>query len=154
VGILIIISTALVVKLSHLKVRNCKRNVWNLCCTKIYIGSSGYITLQARAALHEASERPDFNPCNSRGRQTAMKRVTVRTASLLIVFVVATASFAAAQSASFGSITGQVTDPQRAVVGNATVTAKNLNTGLERSATTKWYLHHSESSPRPLRRTR
>jgi hypothetical protein len=55
---------------------------------------------------------------------------------LLLGFVLATAILAAAQSATFGTITGHVTDPQGAVVSNATVTAKNLSTNLQRSATT------------------
>src|SRR5690348_11087403 len=38
------------------------------------------------------------------------------------------------QSAASASITGRVTDPQGAVVANATVTATNVATGVARSA--------------------
>jgi hypothetical protein len=56
--------------------------------------------------------------------------------SLILLTVLSISSAVQAQSAASGTITGRVTDPQGAVVANATVTARNVSTGMERSATT------------------
>src|SRR5215470_11593360 len=54
---------------------------------------------------------------------------------LLLTFLfVSSHSFS--QTAATASITGTVTDPQRAVVPNATVIARNEATGVERRTTT------------------
>ncbi|PWT96909.1 MAG: hypothetical protein C5B51_32395 [Terriglobia bacterium] len=53
-----------------------------------------------------------------------------RIASILAIFPLA----ASAQQALTGTITGTVTDPTEAAVPNAQVTAHNINTGLERTA--------------------
>ncbi|MCU1297189.1 MAG: hypothetical protein JWO91_1467 [Acidobacteriaceae bacterium] len=55
---------------------------------------------------------------------------------LLVLSVLLTSHTLQAQSAASATITGRVTDPQGAVVANATVTARNVNTGVERAATT------------------
>src|SRR5262249_54850231 len=55
--------------------------------------------------------------------------------SLCLVFFMP-ATFVTGQSASKAGITGQVLDPQNAVVSNATVTATNQATGFGRSVTT------------------
>jgi outer membrane receptor protein involved in Fe transport len=54
--------------------------------------------------------------------------------AFLLTFVFA--NFAAGQSLTTGSITGRVTDPAGAVVPNAAVGLKNLDTGEEQSAST------------------
>jgi hypothetical protein len=54
---------------------------------------------------------------------------------LISVFVASAASLMA-QTAATGALTGTVTDPTGAVVGNVAVTATNTDTGQARTATT------------------
>ncbi|MGH9845372.1 MAG: carboxypeptidase regulatory-like domain-containing protein, partial [Blastocatellia bacterium] len=54
---------------------------------------------------------------------------------LLLLALVIIASSAVAQSTT-GTILGQVADPQQAVIANATVTARNVETNTSRTATT------------------
>src|SRR5436190_17347258 len=57
----------------------------------------------------------------------------------LVVLVFALLAFSAGASAQVttaGSISGSVTDPSGSVVPNATVTAKNIETGAESTAST------------------
>src|SRR5437588_12718442 len=53
-----------------------------------------------------------------------------------ILFLFAITIFAKAQALNAGTITGVVTDPNNAVVPNATVTIANAVTGYTRTATT------------------
>ena len=62
-------------------------------------------------------------------------RIIKLTSVLAIVFAFAAASFAQSQAAS-ADLTGTVTDPTGAVVSGATVTAKGLGTGINRTVTT------------------
>src|SRR5712671_2411353 len=55
---------------------------------------------------------------------------------VIVTLLLAISLTASAQSSSTATINGTVTDPQGAVIPNATVTATNLATGVERSATT------------------
>jgi len=55
---------------------------------------------------------------------------------LVIVAVLMISGVVQAQSAASATITGRVTDPQGAVVANATVTARNVSTGVEHTSTT------------------
>ncbi len=63
-----------------------------------------------------------------------MKSVFKALSSLLIAFVLTTATFAQSQ-ATTGLIQGTVTDPNGAVVSGATVIVKNTETGFERTVT-------------------
>src|ERR1051325_6525724 len=63
------------------------------------------------------------------------KRLLAGFATLALV-VFSLAATAAAQQVTTGGIEGQVTDPQGAVVVGATVTVKNVDTGLTRTAQT------------------
>ena len=58
-----------------------------------------------------------------------------RASLLVLCFALVSASFAFAQSTT-GSISGTVTDTSGGAVANVTITARNVNTGLARSATT------------------
>src|SRR4051812_36594427 len=61
---------------------------------------------------------------------------TVKSAlALLILTLGASAAFAQAQAAT-ADLSGTVVDPNGAVVAGATVTAKNIGTGIARTATT------------------
>lgn len=64
-----------------------------------------------------------------------MKKIFQTFGSLLIVFVLSIIASAQSQSTT-GLIQGTVTDQNGAVVSGATVTAKNIGTGFERSVTT------------------
>ena len=61
---------------------------------------------------------------------------TLRSSLILAICLVLAASFPAFAQRTTGDIAGDVTDSSGAVVPNTTVTAKNVGTGLERSATT------------------
>ena len=65
-----------------------------------------------------------------------MRRSLLSFACLAVVFAFVSVGLVQAQSAASATITGRVTDPQGAVVANATVTAKNQATGAERSTVT------------------
>src|SRR5258708_20055756 len=55
---------------------------------------------------------------------------------LILLTVLLISGVVQAQSAASATITGRVTDPQGAVVANATVTATNVSTGVEHTSTT------------------
>ncbi len=67
-----------------------------------------------------------------------MNFVKLRTslACMLVLFVIAALSQSWAQTATTGDISGTVTDPTGAVVANAPVTARNLDTGRIQTVTT------------------
>ena len=65
------------------------------------------------------------------------KTLTPRAAILLVCLALACLPAASASAQTFrGAILGTVTDPNGAVVGGATVRARNVGTGLERSTMT------------------
>src|SRR5260370_5172455 len=66
----------------------------------------------------------------------ALMRKPVFVCLLVIVAVLMISGVVQAQSAASATITGRVTDPQGAVVANATVTARNVSTGVEHTSTT------------------
>jgi len=55
---------------------------------------------------------------------------------VVALFVALTLSTSWAQTATTGQVTGAVTDPSGAVVGNASVTLKNTDTGRVQTAKT------------------
>lgn len=55
--------------------------------------------------------------------------------ALTLALLFSLASLASAQQALTGTVTGSVVDPSDAAVPNAQITVRNLNTGLERTAT-------------------
>jgi hypothetical protein len=66
-----------------------------------------------------------------------MYRRTLKSAlSLLVVICLLGALPVWAQSASSGTVSGTITDPSSAVVGNATVTLTDISTNISRTATT------------------
>jgi len=64
------------------------------------------------------------------------RRSLINSLAVAILFLATSSVLVNAQSSSTATINGTVTDPQGAVIPNATVTATNLATGVERSATT------------------
>ena len=66
---------------------------------------------------------------------SATKPLVVRFCLLSILLLTAAIGALAQSQATTGNIEGRVLDPQDAAVPNATVTATNQQTGLERSAT-------------------
>ena len=65
--------------------------------------------------------------------------VAMHRPAYIALFVCALPFIGSAQQALTGTITGAVTDASQAAIPKAQVTARNVNTGLERSATSYYF---------------
>src|SRR5215510_3144042 len=73
--------------------------------------------------------------CTAHYREDKMKRRMQLLVSVVVTYLFG-ALIVSAQVTTTGSISGAVTDPNGAVVGNASVTVKNEETSIESTATT------------------